>query len=305
MATLSDIRERRAVRQQEILRRVEAGEMVADICREAGMPSHVAVCVWAKRYEWFGEALANAQQRATWRRVYGFDDARAAAFLARLAAGEGLKALLRDPAMPSRKTLDYWRATQPYFGAEVLRLVAVHRGERARRTLVPARRRAWDEKVADRILLLVGRGHSYRTLQQVDPALPSAGVIARWRCERPAFDFDMKVNVRAGRLARGKAHRAAVAERLIDGIVEGGSIASLGGTGGLPARQTLYNWVMADPAFAQAVARASADRDHLYLEQIAEIAARAAPGGVTAARRRIGPLSRRIGMLKPGRRWGA
>jgi len=304
MARNSHHYDRRRPRQDELIARVAAGETVRAVCAEPHMPHEGSVCRWALSEPWFAEALANARRRATARRSYDFDDAKAQAFLARLRAGEAIRALQRDASMPGRRTLRYWRATQGEFASEVFRLVGFHRAERGRRQL-RSEPRDWDEAVADRVLLMIGRGHSGKRLGEVDPALPGYRVIRRWRRERPEFDAEVRVTQRMGRLARGWARRRAVLEPLLNGIVRGGSLNSLSGKNGLPCRATLYAWVRRDPAFAREVAQACDDREDWYTDQMQIIADEAGPISVADARRRVAPLSRRLGQLRgrPGKRW--
>lgn len=304
MLTRADLTERRSRWKVEIARRVAAGETLTAVCAEAGMPNRASVGRWARKDLSFADALAEAQRRGTWRRQQGFDEAKARALLARLAAGEQLLSICRDPAMPSRQRLSYWRATQGEFGAEVLRLINVHKAERTRRAFRSGRR-AWDEALADRVLLHVGRGHSYRRLRRLDPGLPGASIIERWRRERPDFDFDLRANMAAGLRARVPARMAAVIDPLRDRIIEGGSLHSLGGRHGLPSRGTLYNWVGRSPDFARDIAQACDHREDWYADQLLEIADDADRLGVAEARRRMAPLERQLGRLtqRPGKRW--
>ncbi len=206
--------------------------------------------------------------------------------------------------MPRPATLRYWRATQGEFGAEVNRLIDGRRTQ-LRRAMSDRRRVSWDDAAADRVLRLVGRGHSYKRLRRLDPSLPGGWVIERWRRERPDFAFDLKVNSLAGRRARITARMAAVLDPLRDGIIQGGSLASLGGRHGLPVRNTLYRWVAGSPDFARQIAQACEHREDWYADQILMIGDDAHRLGATEARRRMAPLSRQAGRLKtrPGKRW--
>jgi hypothetical protein len=303
-----DYLESRNWRQAEVLSRIAAGRTLSAVCADTDMPHISSVCRWAQQSPAFADALAAAQRRGVARRRYDFDEVKARAFLARLRAGETLVALTRAPAMPGREMLRCWRLTQGEFGGEVLRVIRLQRVERQRRHL----RRPppdWSAALADRVLLLVGRGHPCDSLRRLDPALPAYEVIRRWRRERPVFDAEFRMNLRMGRLARGgargKAHRTAVLEPLLDGIVCGGSLHSLGGRDGLPSRDTLYRWVGRDRDFAREVTQACEHREDWYNDQILEIADEAQRIGVAEARRRMAPLSRQLGQLKrrPGRRW--
>jgi hypothetical protein len=304
MPTRSDLAERRYRQQEEILSRVVAGKTLTAVCAEPDMPGRATVWRWSGRSGWFADALAAAQRRGIARRRTDFDEAKANAFLARLRAGDSVRALRRDRSMPNPATLDYWRMTQGEFGAEVLRLIGLHRIERFRRYM---RREppAWSEALGDRVLLMVGRGISCTRLRRLDPALPAYEVIRRWRRERPQFDAAFRVNMRMGRLARGASKRAAVLEPLLDGIVSGGSLHSLGGEDGLPHRDTLYRWAARSPDFAREIAQACDHREDWYTDQLQLIAEEAQHIGADEARRRMAPLRRQLGRLsqRPGKKW--
>jgi hypothetical protein len=205
--------------------------------------------------------------------------------------------------MPRPATLRHWRATQGEFGGEVFRLIGIHRA--ARRRAIGGDRRAWDEALADRVLLHVGRGHAYRQLRRLDPSLPGAWVIERWRRERPDFAFDLRANSVVGRRARLPARMATVLDPLRDRIIEGGSLGSLGGRHGLPSRGTLYRWVARSPDFARQIAQACDDREGWYADRLQMIAEDVRRLGVAETRRRMAPLSRQLARLKnrPGKRW--
>jgi hypothetical protein len=304
MPTRAELNERRNQWKAEIQRRIVAGATLSAVCAAAGMPNKATVCRWALRDPSFAEALADALRRGVWRRWCGFDDAVARAFLARLAAGEPLSSIHRDPAMPRPATVRYWRATEGEFATEIARLIEVHRAERRR--AIRNAPRAWDEALADRVLLQVGRGHSYRRLRRLDPSLPGQWVIERWRREHPDFDSDLRVNIAAGRRAHLPARMAAAIDTLRAGIVQGGSLHSLGGRDGLPCTQTLYNWVRRSPDFARDIAQACDHREDWYADQLQMIADEADRLGLPEARRRMAPLSRQLARLKnrPGKRWG-
>src|SRR3954464_13006962 len=96
----------------EIVARGAAGERLGAILASAGMPHGQTVRNWAAADPLFAADLAAARRTGDWRRLYGFDEAWAAAFLARARAGETINALLAEPGAPSRRTYEYWKATQ-------------------------------------------------------------------------------------------------------------------------------------------------------------------------------------------------
>ncbi|MGH6964588.1 MAG: hypothetical protein ACREE0_08880 [Phenylobacterium sp.] len=302
MPTRAEFSERRTQWKAEVVRRLTTGESLTAVCAADGMPDKCSVYRWVAKDTSFADAFVQAQQRGTWRRRFAFDDARARVFLRRLASGEPLQSILRDPAMPRLSTLRDWRAQQGEFGAEYAHLIRVYKRQR----LEAWRRRVqWNAALADRVLAMVGRGHSYRKLHVIDPSLPGRWVIDRWRRERPDFNADLKVNMAAGRRGRVPARIAAALDRLCAGIVQGGSFSSLGGRDGLPTKVTLYKWAARSPDFARDIAQACDQREDWYTDQLQMIADGAAALGPAEVRRRSAPILRQLGRLtkRPGKKW--
>ena len=71
----------------EIVARVEGGARLRAVCAGVGAPCAQTVRNWALADPLFAAELARARRVGDWRRAYGFDDAKAAAFLARARAG--------------------------------------------------------------------------------------------------------------------------------------------------------------------------------------------------------------------------
>jgi len=252
----------------EILERVGAGETLKGICREAGMPSGDRVRVWARDDPTFGAALAAARSRAEWRRWARFDEAAAAAFVARLAAGERMEDLFKQPGMPTRKTYRYWRSTQGEFQEALWRLRQARyqkTGETQR-----ARLRPWDAATADRITLAVMRGAALRPLLISDPTLPGQVVVTRWRREQPDWDAALRGAVRMGRRARAAARSRCtpeLADEITDRVIFGATLSSLGREPDMPAAMTLYRWVKQRPELRRRLSRALEIRE-LYLTDL-------------------------------------
>src|SRR5581483_11686341 len=100
---------------------------------------------------------------------------------------------------------DHWRRTEPGFAAALEPLRALRYGRRSREG--HGRWKAFDEAVADGILLRVMRGEPWRWLLDTDPSLPCHAVVYRWRREQPDWDGALKMAFRAGRLARERVRR--------------------------------------------------------------------------------------------------
>jgi hypothetical protein len=284
-----------------IIARVLAGASLRALAREDGMPHPQTVRNWARADLAFGAALADALRRGPWMRLYAFDEGKAAAFLARARAGAAINSLIGSPGMPSRATYTYWQRTQPAFAEAVFALRQRRDagiGERGR-----ARRRAFDQGLADRIIVALHRGLPRGLLLEevlaADPALPSRPVVTRWRRENREFDRVLRMIFAACRRrpARGWRVPDLISEEICEHIAEGGSFASYCREGG-PSRTTLRRWHCTDPEFAAAVADACEWRDEWLHEQVIATAERTPPGPVAEMNRAIGPLLRHMTRLR-------
>jgi hypothetical protein len=294
----------RAHLQLQILDRVAAGETVAGVCAEPGMPCAGSVQVWRRADAGFASALAAARRRGDWARRLVFDEAKAAAFVARVAAGERVGALLGRPGMPSRRTYDHWRRTQGCFQEALGRLRAA--GYSRRVGTGHGAWRGWDQALADRITVAVAGGAVLRRLLASDPALPCLAVVARWRREHPEWDRVLRTAMRVGRRARwlgpGSRCTPALADEIGDRIVGGASLRSLGAEADMPCAGTLYSWVARRPAFAREVARACDIREQWLTDQMIAACERNGLLRLGQTRRQVAPLQRQVNRLakRPG-----
>lgn len=285
----------------EIVARVLAGESQAAICAEGGMPTAHTVRNWAAADAAFGAELAAARRRGDWMRLRAFDEGKAAAFLARAGAraGETINALLGSPGMPSRKTYTYWKATQGSFAEAVLRFRQRRDegiGARGR-----ARRRGFDQRLADRVIVALNRGVfkgvRLADVLAADPELPCRPVLRRWRREEPEFDAVLRIFMTARRAAGPRVPEWLVKE-IVDHIVEGGSFASYSRLPDGPTRATLRRWYRADAAFARKVDQACEWREEWYADQILMASDGAVPGPVREMERAVGSLKRHLVRLR-------
>nr|MEA2797302.1 hypothetical protein [Phenylobacterium sp.] len=279
----------------EIVARVGVGEVQRAIWAEAGMPGKDTVRSWAKADAAFADALAAARRRGDWARWLVFDEGKAAAFLARVRAGERIRAVLREPGMPSRGTYEHWKATQPPFAEAVFALR--QRGDARLRERAKARWRGFDQPLADRIIRGLNTGLKLAAVLAADPELPCRPVVARWRREQPEFDRVLRMIFAAWR-RRPAPVPAAVVEEIVDHIVEGGSFASFSRLPGGPSRVTLRRWLRGDRDFAAAVAQACEDREEWYEDQILMTAERTPSGPQRDRERSIGRLKRHLVRLR-------
>lgn len=282
-----------------VLDRVAAGELLKDICAEPGMPSTGAVGFWARRDPDFAAALATAKARGAQRRRWAFREPTAKALLARLAAGARIDAILSDPAMPSRRVYDYWRATDAAFAEEVGRLNAVKAAEKVARCR--RRLRPFDRALADRILARVAQGDALGRLLAADPALPSPSVLARWRGQCPEFDADLKRAINFARRRRLGDLRCTpeLTDEIWARLLEGDSLAGVSLQPDMPCRATLYGWMRRRADFADAVADAWEAREDWLRDQALDTALRIGP--TPEGRRRVGSLTARADRLRA--RW--
>jgi len=278
-----------------ILARVAAGETVRAVCAEPGMPSTASVQLWRRQDAGFAAALDTAVLQGRWRRRFQFDETKAKALLARLAAGEGIDAALAAPDTMSQRAFRYWRATDAGFAEELARLNAIKAEEKAAR--MRRGRRAFDRALADRILVRVGRGTPLERVLTADKALPCRGVLARWRRERPDFDHELQVAMRAARHVRGarRLWSEALEAEIIERIGRGASFRKLARRPDMPCESTLANWMKRKPAFADAVRWACREREIAHAERQVQIAERATAASVGRAARRIARLRQQNG----------
>jgi hypothetical protein len=90
---------------------------------------------------------------------------------------------------------------------------------------------------------------------------------------------------------------------IVEGLIEGGSLRSLGQRPDMPCAHTLYNWVAKRREFAVEVIQACEDRDDWYRDQIMEVLL--VHGFTPQSRAMATPLVRRLARLQnfPGRKW--
>jgi hypothetical protein len=304
-------RNRRAL-QVAILARVEAGERLRAVCAAAGTPCPHTVRNWALGDAAFAEELARARRVGDWRRTHGFDEARAAAFLARARAGERVRDLLREPGAPGRRLYDRWRAGQAPFAEATFALRARSNaalGERGR-----ARRRAFDPVLADRIIVRLNSGARLEEVLAADPELPCRPTLRRWRREAPEFDRVLRtifaawrsrgsglgrgrVGGPAGGSGRGGGVPESVRQAVCETIEDGGSFASLAREG-FASRATLRHWYRADARFAEAVDDACARREEALDFELWVAAEQVPTGPVKEMTRAVAPIIRRIARLR-------
>jgi hypothetical protein len=281
----------------EIVGRVLAGESQRAICGSAGMPCAHTVRNWAASDPLFAADLLDARRRGDWTARFAFDEAKAAAFLARARAGETVNSLIGQPGMPSRGTYTYWNRTLPWFAEAVFALR--QRRDAGIGAHGRARRRDFDPALADRVILALRKAAPGTRLEAVlaaDAALPCRPVLTRWRREEPDFDAVLRM-IFAGRRAMGPRVHEILVEDIVEHIVDGGSFASYSRLAG-PSRTTLRRWYRADAGFARAVDEACDKREEMLDFELWLAAERVPPGPVREMTRAVAPIIRRMVRLR-------
>jgi hypothetical protein len=253
----------RGALQAAIVARVAAGETVAGVCAgDPAMPSADSVRGWARADAGFAAALAGARRRGAFARGVMFREEVAAAFLARVAAGATVASLLGRPGMPSQGAYRHWRRTQVAFQETLWRLRGARYGRQSGQG--HARFRGWDAAAAARIVRAVRAGARLRRMLAARPELPCLAVVERWRRERPDWDRVLRAAMAEGRLERGRRVgmpgggrcSAALANDILDRVMDGASLRGLAGEAGMPCQRTLYAWKAKRRSFGEEVAKA-------------------------------------------------
>ncbi|WP_293679754.1 hypothetical protein [uncultured Phenylobacterium sp.] len=101
---------------------LEEGRGLRRLCREPGMPTRASVMRWLKTRPDFADVaalmrrmsgLGRAGRPSGYRRDLDY------AICERLLAGEPLRTVCRDPAMPSRSTVHAWMRRDPEFARAI------------------------------------------------------------------------------------------------------------------------------------------------------------------------------------------
>jgi len=273
--------------QARIVARIEAGWTLRQLEAAPGFPSAPTVRKWAREDPGFAAGLVWAR---SWRRGVR-TEARWAArafradwaedFVSRIRRGEAVGSLVGGPGQPTRRLVAQWRRERPEFDAGVSAAVRLWRN-RGRGW------RAYDEAVADRIVLMLAHG---ATLDEVfvHPELPGRQIVRRWRSRVTDFDGAVKTALAVGWRARCRARRgrldAALTEAICLHVLHGGTVRSAArSVPGAPCEATLYGWVAASPGFAHDLAIARRMRDEVRADEALAAAERRAEAAVQRTR---------------------
>lgn len=111
---------------RRICERVAGGELLCQVLRDAGMPTQQAVAKWEKEKPAFRRALfaaraAGGRPKGSRGPAFTYNEGVAREICERLCEGETLLSICRDPTMPSRSTVNYWRRQFQGFADEMRR----------------------------------------------------------------------------------------------------------------------------------------------------------------------------------------
>lgn len=168
----------------DICARLDAGEPLQVILKTPGMPSRYLLWKWRAQHAHVDQGLAARVHRPRGRKrviVPPYDEKAAEAFLDRIARGERLRDLWRDPTTLSRRIWYAWLKTNPELraGMRGASRHAYRKREFATRKLTPALqaeicRRMWEDGLS---------------LNQIakQPDMPSANTLVLWQRDMPDF----------------------------------------------------------------------------------------------------------------------
>jgi transposase-like protein len=161
-----------------IVREIERGRSLHDVCRDNGLPAYRTVLGWTVRIREFGARYHRA--RAIGNPRHGGEDLYsedlAELILAGLAAGRTLHDICLDDDMPSERTVYHWVSdNREGFCARYFRAREDGRFKMGRPTL-------YTPELADRILYELSDGRTLRDICRAD-GMPSTATIRLWALE--------------------------------------------------------------------------------------------------------------------------
>lgn len=106
---------------RRICARLQSGDNLRNICRDADMPHRSTVTAWSKALPKFGEAMERARRAAGWHGRGGHPPKwcpwTAAEVCRRVSEGQRLRDICDDPEMPSLGLVYKWQRERPEFAA--------------------------------------------------------------------------------------------------------------------------------------------------------------------------------------------
>ncbi len=205
-----------------------------------------------------GSALAS--RRTARRRRARYSKALAATICRRLAGGEGVRAIARDPAMPSRKTLHRW------LKRDVDGLFAPC--PRAARPGAPSR---YSRKLARTICRRLAQGEPLAAIAR-DPRMPPRSTLRYWMKKDPDGLF-AECPRKSGKGGPRTLYNKRLAGEICRRLARGRSLASIARDRDMAAAPTVIDWVKKDlDGFKAAYARARELGRDTLTDEIIELA---------------------------------
>ena len=102
---------------RRVLDRIAKGDMLRDLWRDPSLPTRGDLRRWRQTHPGFDARLRAAVNAARSRRMSTYSHTGAETILGRIAAGESLTGICREPAMPSMMTVMLWLKEHPDFAA--------------------------------------------------------------------------------------------------------------------------------------------------------------------------------------------
>jgi hypothetical protein len=187
--------------------------------------------------------------------------------LQQLSNGRMLNDICDDPGMPSRGTVQNWvTADRQNFAA---------RYRQARNTDKTRRPSLYTAEIAERILQQFSHRRRLNDICS-DPGMPAARTVWQWLKDKPE-DFAARYR-RARKAGRGggggpTVYTAEIAERILDQLSDGRTLANVCRDPGMPVSSTVRNWADEDrEGFAARYRRAREIGYHIMADEILAIA---------------------------------
>jgi hypothetical protein len=200
------------------------------------------------------------------RSLYSYTPAIADRILTQLSAGRPLADICADAAMPGRTTVLHWVENDREGFAARYRTA---RESAKTSPLVP-----YEAATAERILDQLSRGRVLRAICG-DPGMPSLPTVWQWkRDDREGFAARFRRACRTGGTMNGlSVYTAELAEKILDGLMDGRTLADICREPGMPGSSTVRDWAETDrDGFAARYATARRVGYATMMDELLEIA---------------------------------
>jgi transposase-like protein len=228
-----------------LLRELERGRMLKDICAEPGMPSDTTVRRWIdENVNGFAARYAAARElgRPLRRTSKTYTPEMADRILQEVALGRAVKDICAEPGMPCQATVENW-VEDDLDGFAARYRAAREAGEPLR--AYPTR---YTPELADKI---VGEVTSGKTLTDVcrEPGMPHVKTVRTWVADnREDFTARYRQAQEIGRALRGGPipYSAEIADRVLGELMQGRTVIDTCDGPGMPSIGAVLLWVRRD-----------------------------------------------------------